>query len=281
MVWSLQTSPELSDQQFEQWRKLLEERTGIQLAPQQRAFLQTQISMRMREMGYSDYGEYFQQVVDGVQGMVEWTTLVDRLVVKETSFFRHRQSIEYVSRLLQSHINNHRLNDSFDIWSVGCATGEEPYSLAMTVNDCFDLASIDPYFGITATDISMPALAFARKGIYHARKLDQIRPAEKTRYFEQVDSGYQIDGSLRDRVCFTRGNILNINDMPSVKMNVIFCQNVLIYFRRWRRREILNAFVDRLKPGGVLIIGLGEIVEWEHPETKRLSDDQIQAYVRC
>ena len=147
MVWSLQAAPELTDQQFEQWNKLLEDRTGMQVMPQQRTFLQTQLGIRMRELGLTDYGQYYACVVDGLQGVVEWATLVDRLVVKETSFFRHRASAEFVRRLLQNRIDNQRLKSSFELWSVGCSTGEEPYSLAMVVNDCFELAGLDPYFG--------------------------------------------------------------------------------------------------------------------------------------
>ena len=260
----------------------MEERTGIQLAAQQRAFLQTQISMRMREKGMDDYSQYFQQVVEGVTGMIEWSTLVDRLVVKETSFFRHRPSIEYVRNLLQDRINNGELSGSFDMWSVGCSTGEEPYSLAMVVNDCFELASLDPYYGVMATDISLPALNYAREGIYTARKLEHVKPEEQMRYFKKVEKGrFAIEPKLRDRICFSRGNVLNISEMPAVKMDVIFCQNLLVYFRRWRRREILNAFVERLKPGGVLLIGLGEIVDWEHQCVQRVSGDRIQAYSRC
>ncbi|MEJ2445333.1 MAG: CheR family methyltransferase [Exilibacterium sp.] len=281
MVWSLQASHKLSDQQFDQWSKLLEERTGIQLASQQRGFLQTQISMRMREKGVNDYSQYFQQVVEGVQGLVEWSTLVDRLVVKETTFFRHRASVEYVRQILQNRINNHCLNGSFDAWSVGCATGEEPYSLAMVMNDCFELASLDPYYGVMATDISQPALNFARQGIYTERKFAQVTPEERARYFSQNGkSRYIVKEKLRDRVCFSGGNVLNISEMPAVKLDVIFCQNLLIYFRRWRRRGILNAFVERLKPGGVLVIGLGEVMDWEHQCVRRVSDERIQAYYR-
>lgn len=282
MTWSLQTAPELSDLQFEQWNKLLEARTGIQVAPHQRSFLQIQLSRRMRELGIKHYAQYYGQVSSGVQGMVEWSILVDRLVVKETSFFRHRDSIEFVRRFLQNRINNQDLSDSFDVWSLGCATGEEPYSLAMVINDCFELAGLEPYYGITATDISQPALQFARHGVYGQRKLEPIAPDEQSRYFKTLPGereGCQVIDKLRDRVCFSHGNVLKVSDMPKVKMDIIFCQNVLIYFRRWRRREILNELATRLKPGGILMIGLGEMVDWTHPNLQRVADERVQAYV--
>src|SRR5690606_37138364 len=124
---------------------LLEERAGIYLSDHQRVFLQTQVSMRMRELGHDDYTQYYRRVLDGVSGLVEWSVLIDRLAVKETSFFRHKPSIDTVVQYLQQRVNNRTLTDSFDVWSVGCASGEEPYSLAMVINDCFEYARIEPY----------------------------------------------------------------------------------------------------------------------------------------
>ncbi|MEX1032822.1 MAG: CheR family methyltransferase [Cellvibrionaceae bacterium] len=281
MIWSLQKAPALTEKDFDQWRKLLEERTGILLNHQQQAFLQSQITMRMRELGFVDYLEYYQRVTDGIWGKAEWSVLVDRLVVKETSFFRHRHSYECVRCLLQERIDSQQIDGSFDVWSVGCATGEEPYSLAMLINDSFELAQLKPYFGIFATDISMPALSRARSGIYPERKLERLSDNERQRYFKDLGDGrYKIIDKLQDRLCFSQGSVLDVKSMPVEKMDVIFCQNLLIYFRRWRRREILQGFADRLKPNGVLVIGLGEMAEWKHPKLERMADERVQAYRR-
>lgn len=281
MAWSLRRLPALSDQQFVRWSKLLEERTGIQLTQTQKGLLESQLSIRMRELGYDDYDRYFDLVIEGVSGLLEWSILVDRVAVKETSFFRHRPSIEYVRRYLQNKINNQKLHSSFDVWSVGCATGEEAYSLAMVINDCFELAALDPYYGITGFDISATALTKARAARYHARRMDGVTPEEISRYMQQrPDSSYEVVSKLRDRVCFTHCNLVRTGSLPAVKVDVIFCQNLLVYFRRWLRRDILNALVERLKPGGLLIIGLGEVVDWEHPQMQRITLDDVQAYLR-
>lgn len=281
MIWSLQAAPDLTDKQFDQWSKLLEERAGICLSDQQRIFLQTQVSMRMRELGQDDYSQYYNRVVDGVSGMMEWSMLIDRLVVKETSFFRHKPSVDYVRNYLQDRINNNKIERSFEIWSVGCSSGEEPYTLSMVINDTFELARLDPYYGIIATDISRAALTIARDGIYPQRKVEMIDPHFRQRYFKQQENGrYQIKPDLKSRICFNHANVLNINEMPTSDLDVIFCQNMLIYFRRWLRHEVMNAFVSRLRPGGILIIGLGEVVDWTHPDVNRVAVDQVQAYVR-
>ncbi|BCD98016.1 CheR family methyltransferase [Marinagarivorans cellulosilyticus] len=280
MVWSLQSLPELNDIEFERWGKLLEERAGIYMGDQQRVFLQTQVAMRMRELDFDSYSKYLDFVLDGVSGMLEWTRLIDRLVVKETSFFRHKESIDMVAQHLAKRLVDSHDSESFELWSVGCSSGEEPYSLAMVLNDAYKWVNKDPLYGITATDISRAALSLARTGIYNERKLERLDQNYRQRYFTTLDDGkYQVISSLRDRICFNQGNVLNISEMPVVKVDAIYCQNLLIYFKRWLRENIMNAFVERLKPGGILVIGLGEVVDWSHPKMKRISTEEVQAYV--
>ena len=282
MVWSLQTPDALTEQEFGQWRTLLEQRTGISLTEQKQPFLQTQITMRMRELGFNSYAEYFRKVNDGLWGKAEWSVLVDRLMIKETSFFRHSHSMECVQRFLQNRINNQQISGSFDVWSVGCSTGEEPYSLAMILNDCYELARLNPYYGIFATDISLPALSTARAGVYSSRKIQGLNEHHQRRYFEELGNGrFKILDKLQERLCFSQANLIELNTMPIEKMDVIYCQNVLIYFHRWRREEILQKFIEHLKPGGLLVIGLGEMSEWKPQHLQRVADERVQAYVRC
>jgi len=281
MTWSLQRLPALSEPQFVRWSKLLEERTGIQLVSSQRTLIESQLTIRMRELGFNDYDAYYQEVSQGVSGLLEWSVLIDRIAIKETSFFRHRPSLELVRRHVQTKINSRGLDSSFDVWSVGCATGEEAWSLAMVVNDCFELASLDPYYGVTGLDISLSALNTARTGCYAARKLVDVKPDEISRYMKMTPEGrFDVVGRLRDRVCFSHANIIRGSSLPDVKVDVIFCQNVLVYFRRWLRRDILKVLAERLKPGGLLVIGLGEAIDWEHPNMQRIALDDVQAWLR-
>lgn len=280
MIWSLRSVPELNDEQFERWSKMLEERAGIYLSEQQKTFLQTQVTLRMRELGYDDFGAYYDFVVDGVAGILEWTRLIDRLVVNETRFFRHPASVEFIGQRVIERLGKMRGQAHFDLWSVGCSSGEEPYSLAMVMNDAYEMAGFEPRYAITGTDISRAALSLARAGIYGERKLQTVDGSFRQRYFDKIgDGAYQVSAMLRDRICFNQGNVLNISEMPFIKVDAIYCQNLLVYFRRSLREQILNAFVARLKPGGVLVIGLGEVVDWAHPDMHRLPIDAVQAYV--
>ncbi len=272
--WSMQPLPEMDQDQFAQWQTLLESRTGMRVSEQRKTFLQTSVGMRMRELGLSDYQNYYDRVVEHPPGGMEWTLLVDRLTVQETSFFRHQASYDLVQRYLRQRALSGK---TIEIWSVGCSTGEEPYSLAMLAQET--LLDTDSYFGITATDISAPALAKARQGIYPARKVETLPAEQAAQFFTPLEKGrYQVVADLRDRVCFSQVNVLELGKTPMYGMDLIYCQNLLIYFRRWRRKEILNRLAERLAPGGLLVVGLGEVVDWSHPELEREGDAATLAF---
>lgn len=282
MSWSLQKHKVLSGQEFSLWENLLEKRTGIQLTHLQKVLLQTQVSIRMKELEISDPALYFYHVKDDETGAVEWQVLVDRLVIKETSFFRHRPSLNLVKQSIENKLNNGPLTESFEMWSVGCSTGEEPYGLAAIADDCFRKRESDAYYGVTAVDVSLPALSIAREGIYGRKSLSLLDVHEKYKYFDTLENDkHQVIERIRHRVCFSQLNIMNVNTRSIQPMDIIFCQNVLIYFRRWRRREILQQLVKHLKPGGILVIGLGEVTDWKCANLSRVINDEVQAYVKC
>lgn len=118
--WSIKALADFSDAEFEKWKLLLEEKTGIHLVPQQKAFLQAQLTIRLRELGDISLNEYAARLKDGIGGMVEWSTLTDRLVVKETSFFRHPENCDFIRELIRQRVHQGKIGESFDIWSVGC-----------------------------------------------------------------------------------------------------------------------------------------------------------------
>lgn len=271
----------LPKEQLVEWERFLEKNTGIQLTSSQHILFQTQVTLRMRELGMSDYKVYFNFLQMDVDGVAEWQVLVDRLVVKETSFFRHRPSLDLVRQYLLNRLSQKEQQSTFEMLSVGCSTGEEPYALAALVNDCYEDSGHAPYFGVTAIDISLPALSIARRGVYSERSMKLMDPEEKDHYFESLDDGrFKVKSKIKRRVCFSQVNVLHLDEKPVQLMDVIYCQNMLIYFRRWRRRHILNELVRRLKPGGVLVIGLGEITDWKCPGIERLANKDVHAYVR-
>lgn len=280
-VWAIKPLPDITAGEFRAWQELLETRSGIVLNEQRRAFLQTILAARLRELELDSYAGYYQQVTDGPRGAVEWSQLMDRLTVQETRFFRHPPSFRYLADYLRDRLGAVQAGRAWQLWSVGCASGEEAYSLALLAAEVQRAAGLGAQFGVTATDLSLDALARARAGRYSARRIGELAPGLLERYFQmQADGLLQVCESLRERVCFARLNVLDLARAPQRSMDVIFCQNLLIYFRRWRRREILASLVERLAPGGLLVVGVGEVADWRHPQLQPVADEQVLAFTR-
>jgi chemotaxis protein methyltransferase CheR/type IV pilus assembly protein PilK len=271
--------PEMDDVQFSRWQSLLEERTGMCLPSQRRSFLQTSLGLRMQEVGCDSYQEYYDRVLSGPAGAIEWNTLVDRLTVQETRFFRDPDAFAFVEQHMRQLLRSLPESSTLEAWSVGCSSGEEAYSLAMVAEQI--LGEAGRRYAITGTDISTIVLRKARAGRYLARSLQWLPDFCRDSGMLSLENGHiQISDMLRKRCCFSQVNILNLDACPLEEQHVIYCQNVLIYFRRWRRREILNVLAQRLAPGGVLIIGLGEMVDWQHPLLEPVRSSRVSAFVR-
>merc|ERR1712000_306532 len=149
------------DTQFARWQNLLEERTGMCITPQRRSFLQTSLGLRMQEVGCSSYQEYYERVRNGPAGAIEWSTLVDRLTVQETRFFRDPDAFAFVEQYVQKKAREDDTG-TIEFWSVGCSSGEEVYSLAMVGERWLKPAG--KRYAVTGTDISTIVLRKARAG---------------------------------------------------------------------------------------------------------------------
>ncbi|GAA3579121.1 MULTISPECIES: CheR family methyltransferase [Marinobacter] len=279
--WSMRRLPDMDEAQFDQWQTLLEHRTGISLAPERKSFLETNLGIRMREIGCSSYQAYYEKVVSSPDAVVEWSTLVDRLTVQETRFFRDPDAFKLVADYILTRPREVLKQRPLEAWSVGCSTGEEPYTLAMLLNESMNQLELPPLFGITGSDISKPAIDKAQRGLFNARKLLGMDEALKTRYFRPAErNSVEIVERIRERVCFTRLNVLDLKHAPMHGMNIIYCQNLLIYFRRWRRREIVKRLAERLAPGGLLVLGQGELTDWQPPGLQRVPSENVLAWIR-
>ncbi|WP_144392323.1 CheR family methyltransferase [Pleionea sediminis] len=282
--------PDMDSEEFKRWQSLLEERTGVWLSENRKSFLITNLAQRMREKGFDSYQAYFESLDRSVGSAVEWASLVDLLTVHETRFFRDNESIELVKKHVEKMIKNASKSDSAQplnaqVWSVGCSTGEEVYSLAMMLSD-LDTSKLERtkkfYFGLTGVDISFPALAQAREGIYHQRRLMHVSPVLIEKYFDSLADGYyQVKNQLRHRTCFVQANIQELESSPKQLYDVIYCQNVLIYFQNNRRQQIVEQLVNRLAPGGLLVLGPGELNNLSHPLIEKVSTKHCQAYLRA
>ena len=295
--WLPQAMPEISDAQFARWQTMLEERTGISFL-QHKNILMAGLNRRMRELGISDYASYYQQLTSSPEADREWRQLVDRIAVNETSFFRDPLSFAVLQSFLQTRLGGKTdgAPQRMDIWSVGCASGEEAWSLAMMATDLIEHLAIDCRLAVTGSDISDSVLATARRGCYSARRLEKLSLTMRNRYFKPLANQpvklglqrqYRISPALGEKVRFVPCNILDIGSakglsglLPGRPMDVIYCQNLLVYFRRERQWQALDQLQQHLKPGGMLMVGPGEVTGWQHPDMQRIKRDGVQAYVK-
>lgn len=266
---------------FDIWKAAIEERTGVQITPDRERALALLLERRIKQLDPGDIDQYMNDALDVARGAEEWSGLVDSLLIKETSFFRHRPSMDYVQSWIERAIEQNSFSQPLWIWSLGCSTGEEAYSLAILADRALRARGREPRFGIIGTDISREAIFQARRAIYRESRLTRLAPEERD-YFDQVGKGlWRVKADLRRRVCFLTSNILT-DGSPMVrrKMHLIYCQNMLVYFRRWKRREIISQLTEHLDNQGCLMLGLGELGNWLPSGLSRVTQRNIQAYIR-
>lgn len=279
-AWSLNTLPDLSAAEIGIWLELLEFRTGISFEKYQR-ILQAGLKQRMREIDCDNFAEYYQLVTEGKQAAAEWSALLRTLTVKETRFYRDETALAFLQDYLYQSLPRQDENEPLEVWSVACSTGEEPYSLAMLIKTTLNSLGINRFFGITATDICLSSLAVARKGAYNNRRLQSLPKRLSSQFFKGIDANNsQVVEELKEHICFAQANIIKLEHLPVNNIDIIYCQNVLIYFKRWRQKVVLDELVERLKPRGVLVIGMGEAVDWNNNKVERIKDDRVQAYIK-
>jgi len=280
-TWQFTQTPAMDELLFQQWVELLEKRTGIALPQSRKTFLLTNLHTRMREVGFDSYQKYFHLVTDGSRGQVEWEILIDKLTVHETRFFRDVHALNLIrDTFLPSLLETVSKPYTLHAWSVGCATGEEPYSLAILLDKYFT-EHPDYYFGITASDVSRASLTTGRNAVYHQRRIKNVPQELVDRYLSRVDAEhFQVAPQLRQKVCFAHVNLLDLGTTPIGMMDLILCQNVLIYFKRELRNKILNQLVLCLKPGGMIVLGAGEVFGWTHQDLEMVNYESTLAFKR-
>src|SRR5699024_3673785 len=206
----------LDVEQFELWKNMLEQRTGMALTEARKPYLEMCIAQRLKALSLEQYMDYYHYLVSGnlAEKAMEWSVLVDKLTVQETSFFRHPSSFELVNNELQAF---YRANSRGyrDAWSVGCSTGEEPYSIAMQADQVAQRYGPEKQFGVMGTDISLSPMAAARERKYRVTRLNNVSPEHQAQFFNTLPDGQlQINDALRERVCFARLNVLELKKTP-------------------------------------------------------------------
>lgn len=257
-------------------RDHLRETTGIRFEDQQLHSLKGSLDKRLRVLGLSSYREYYERLMSDSE---EFTELVSTVSVNKTAFFREREQWDY----LKSHLveiltaGSVRSSRTVKCWSAACSTGEEVYSMGVVEKDIIrSLRSVggpEAEIRILGTDISHRVLERARDGRYRRSDLEPVRdydPRGFYRYFNRVsENEYEPVDELRKTVSFRQFNLKNENYPFKDNFDVIFCRNVLIYFRTATVTHVIHRLSEALRPGGLLFLSRTEHLKGiDHPLTK-------------
>lgn len=243
----------LSDSQFRRICQLIYQRAGIVLADHKRDMVYNRLVRRLRVLGIADFGHYL-SLLEADQNSPEWQAFINSLTTNLTAFFREGHHFP----VLAEHAR--RRQGEYRVWSAAASTGEEPYSIAITLADTLGL--VPGRWRVFASDIDTDVLEKARNGIYRLEELKTLSPLQRQRYFLRGTGPHQglvrVRQELVNFVDFSSLNLLDRQYAVPGLFDAIFCRNVMIYFDKTTQQEILRRFVPLLKPDGLLFAGHSE-----------------------
>jgi len=249
----------LSDSEFRLFSGLLRERCGLHFDEDTRFLVEKRIARLIRDSDAGSFASYLYQLRHGANAEEEFSRVIDLLTTNETYFFRERSQLtalveEIVPEMLsRQSAGPHPVR----IWSAGCASGEEPFSIVMMALEAGLVPGRD--LRVYASDISRAVLAKARRGVYREASFRETDPHLRQHYFAQKDGLTRISDEVKRHVDFVHLNLLDTSKLCLLgTMDVILCRNVIIYFDLETKRRVMASFHDKLQPGGYLLLGHSE-----------------------
>ncbi|MBA4364189.1 MAG: chemotaxis protein, partial [Pseudomonas sp.] len=238
--------------------------TGHDFKHYKRATVLRRIERRMQVTAQPDLGAYFRFLQNNPE---ETKALLGDMLIGVTNFFRDREAFEALERnvlpqLVSAAVSAQPEKEEIRVWSAGCSTGEEAYSLAMLLNDQLQLDASKASLQLFATDIDERAISIGRAGLYPQAIVTDVPPTRLRHYFVKEDDHYRIRKEIREKVLFAKHSLLS--DPPFSQIDLIVCRNLLIYLDREVQREILQMFHFALRPGGFLFLGSSESADACH-----------------
>lgn len=255
-------STKISNEEFVQLRDFIYEQSGIFIAEARKYLVENRLSNRLRDLNLKNFGEYYYYLRFDPNRRAELTKLFTVITTNETSFWRNPPQLEvFMNKVLKAELEKLRLarTKKLRIWSAGCSTGEEPYTLAIILHEVLK-SEINLWdIKITANDLSESVLEAAKKGIYNEYALRTTPKDLVDRYFIKEKDRFLIDPRLKRLISFGPINLSDRSMLRRVeRSNIVFCRNVIIYFDDEMKRQVIESFYDNLLPGGCMLIGHSE-----------------------
>ena len=239
-----------SDADFEQYRAMIYKESGIHFTATNRSILESRLKERLREKGVNSVRDYF-LTISKDQG--ELKGFLDSITTNLTRFFRNQPQFDALEKYVVPELMKLKNDKTIRIWSAGCSTGEEPYTIAILLHDILP----PPWkYEIIASDLSLKCLMTAKEGFYADSKIVGIPDNYLKKYFETVEGGYKVRADLMSRIRFDYHNLNN--DSGQRNMDIIFCRNVIIYFDEIAQAAVINRFYNAMASKSYLFIGHSE-----------------------
>jgi len=256
-----QKTLEMSDAEFRLFCQLLKNRCGLHFDSDTRFLVEKRLARRVAELELGGFAAYHYYLRNGHEGDEEFSRVIDELTTNETYFFRERRQLDALIHEiipdLQLRKRSSGSGGPINIWSAGCSSGEEPYSVAMLALEAGYRPGVD--FRVYASDLSVSMLKKSRQGVYRAASFRETEPMLREKYFSEKDGLHRISDDVKMMVDFIQINLMDHAKIALLgRMDVVLCRNVIIYFDLEIKKRVIETFYDKLHPDGYLLLGHSE-----------------------
>lgn len=257
-------TPALSDADFRRLARFIESELGIRMPDTKRIMLESRLQKRVRHFGYRGFTEYVDYVFSPEGRESELINMIDAVTTNKTDFFREADHFDYLIGSIvpeAERLFGAGASRPFSVWSAGCSTGEEPYTIAMVLEE--RRKSVPRFsYRIFASDLSTQVLEKAREGVYDESKVEIVPLSFKKKYMLRAKAPgstlVRMKPEIRARLSFARINFMDDSYPIDETFDVIFCRNVIIYFERKTQEMILGRLCDHVRRGGWVVLGHSE-----------------------
>jgi Methylase of chemotaxis methyl-accepting proteins len=258
----------ITQKEFKQLTAFIKVNYGIHLKAEKEALVIGRLQNVLIQNGFKSFSEYYEYLMADKSGMAV-STLLDKITTNHTYFMREAEHFSCFSDIVLPYLEKKVTDRDLRIWCAGCSSGEEPYTLAMIMDEYFDKNNMFWDKKILATDISNKVLEEAKKGEYAVKDLETIPSKWKLKYFNKIDTETSmIHDKIKNEVIFRKFNLMETVFPFKRQFHVIFCRNVMIYFDEKTRYNLVNKFYQLLEPGGYFFIGHSEAINRDETNFK-------------
>lgn len=258
----------ITRKEFDQLSAYIKANYGIYLKPEKETLVIGRLQNELIQKGFKNFSEYYDYVINDKTGIAV-STLLDKITTNHTFFMREADHFAYFKDVVLPYFASRVTDRDLRIWCAGCSSGEEPYTLAMILDEYFGRDKLYWDTKILATDISNKVLEEARKGVYGNKELETLPAKWRINYTVKKDSeNSAFTEKLRNEVIFRKFNLMETVFPFKKKFHVIFCRNVMIYFDEKTKNNLVNKYYDLLEVGGYLFIGHSESLNREETRFK-------------